>query len=551
MFDRFTIRARLLFLLALMSALIISIGVTGSRGIAEQFEQSEMLMTEHVEPAVLLSKIRLLQADNRSMVMLSLQHDPSNPFSTMHDHPLTLHTDQMKKNAEEVTALFAEYEKRTIEDEGEKRLLPKFKESRDAYVRDGLIPAREALLAGEFLKANEILLKKINPLFKATSEDGGELQSNIISAANVERRENVVHFKKSLWMSGILIFLSVLLAFFAGLALLRSILNPLEKMRVHFELMANGNLRQAVTVSGNNEITRVQAALSLTQAQLVDLVGEIHRASTLLSQRSADLTRELKSVTENSNSQYDDVMQVSAAMEEVSVSIGEVASSTNDAAAAADRSAEQVRRSSAEVDRSVAETTNVVSAMQTATATMSVLKDSVIRISAVTQVIREVADQTNLLALNAAIEAARAGEQGRGFAVVADEVRKLAERTTRSTADIAAIVAEVQRGAGEASDSMTKALDRVDSARGAAVTSGELLADVLDSATTVTRLTRSIADASADQSTATNSVAQNMERMSALIGDTHDRISKVDRVSTDLADAASRLESVVQRFQVG
>jgi methyl-accepting chemotaxis protein len=548
--DRLSIRTRLLLILALMASLVVVTGVIGTKGILDGFEKSEQLMDDHVKPAALLGRIRLLQGENRAQIMLGLQHDPASPFAGMHDHELTFHTDQIKKNAEEITALFAEYEKRTINDAEEAKLLPKFKQTRDAYVKDGLLPAREALLAGRFLAANDILLKKVNPLFKETSEVGKALEQQLLINAEADRQKSVVLLRSNLQLAGVVVAIGGLAALFFGWALLRAIVRPLERLKVHFAAMSQGDLRSRVEISGNNEITGVQQALAKTQENLIELINEIRHASGLIDGNATALTQELQSVTENSSAQQDGLKRVAMAMEEVSASISGVADNTDNAAAEADRSADQVRQGNAEVEKTTLATAQVGTAMQAATDTMHALQDSVRKINDVTGVIRDVADQTNLLALNAAIEAARAGEQGRGFAVVADEVRKLAERTTRSTADIATIVSEVQRVAEDAASSMSQARDQVATVREAAQASGEALAGMLNSANTVSSLTRNIAEASAEQSSATAGVAEDLERMSLLVADTHARIGRVESASGELAGTASRLQGVVQRFRV-
>jgi aerotaxis receptor len=548
--DGLSIKQRLLAIIAVLTAATALVGGIGVKGMIDGFRQSDMLIEEHVKPAILLGEIRLLQSENRAQVMLGLQHDPASAFANAHDHGLAVHTEAVTKNAERIGELLKQYGKRPIEDDRERKFLERFRETRESYVADGLKPAREALAAGDFAKANEILLKKVNPLFRATAEAGKELEDYILKAAEEEQRAHTASFNRTLAVAGAVVAVALLLAFVSGALLIRAIVRPLDEIVGHFEAIAQGDLRREIVARGNNEISRVQRALAAMQAQLVDMIGQIRGSATAISERSTVLKSDVRRVADNSLAQQDGVKRVSAAMQQVSVSVGEVARNTDDAASAANRSADEVRSGNAEVARAMKATGEVAAVMRVSGETMGRLRDSVAKINAVTLVIREVAEQTNLLALNAAIEAARAGEQGRGFAVVADEVRKLAERTASSTADITRIVAEVQAVANAAADSMSGAEAQVVVAQESARASGAALARVLESAAVVTDLTRSIAEASGEQSAATSGVAQSLEQMTELISSTHSRVGNVEQASAELAETASRLQGMVQRFQV-
>ena len=550
MLKRFSIRSRLIVIIVIMIGLVVTVGGVGLHGMVTSTENSRMLMDEHVRPAILLGQIRFLQAENRSQALLALQHDPTSPFVTMHDHPATMHTDTMRKNAEKLTELMDAYGKRKMDDPREVELFKKFKETLDRYAQEGLRPVSDLLLKGEFLPANEVILKKLNPLFRETNEAGSALETHILKAAEEERREHEADFKQLLTLSGVLVFVGLVIVGVMGVLLMRSIVGPLNGIVAQFATMAGGDLSRQVDVHGHNEITHVQEGLARLQKDLVAMIGEIRHSAGVMTESSENLRREMAAVAENSSSQQDGASTVAAAMEEMTASVAEVASSTQSAAEAARTSSELAQEGNRQAAQTMEVTQAVATVMNTSSATMKTLRESVAKIGAVTQVIREVADQTNLLALNAAIEAARAGEQGRGFAVVADEVRKLAERTTSSTADIARIVTEIHSSAEHAVTSMQEAQDKIGQVRHSAQESSATLGRTLDAAESVSSLAAQIAAASDEQASTANSVAQSMEHITRLISDTHERINGIRQQSESLSGSAGHMQLVVARFRV-
>jgi aerotaxis receptor len=200
-----------------------------------------------------------------------------------------------------------------------------------------------------------------------------------------------------------------------------------------------------------------------------------------------------------------------------------------------------VEHNNSRMESSVIATSKVAETVQTSSRTITDLGDSIQKIGAIANVIKDIAEQTNLLALNAAIEAARAGEQGRGFAVVADEVRKLAERTSSSTKDIAKTIKEITAISNAAVTSMQEAVTEVDASIGLIRENGEGLKRIVGATENMAQRVEHIADAAKEQSAAGENVAASLERIMTLV-DNNTRSAKDAKEATDnMTKAAEEL----------
>lgn len=255
-------------------------------------------------------------------------------------------------------------------------------------------------------------------------------------------------------------------------------------------------------------------------------------------------------MNEQSSLQYDSAKSVAAATEELSVSVREVASSASDTTGAAFRAQQLIATGNERIRETVQMTTRVVDAVQRSSTTINELSAAIQKIGNITQVITGIAGQTNLLALNAAIEAARAGEAGRGFAVVADEVRTLAERTSSSTRDIAATIAEIQSVTAEAVEAMASACKEVEATTMSLQSSAESLDGVTLAANEVAGMAQSISAATIEQTQASEEVAQNMERITQLIERNLLAAQQAKQATNELLDTSGNLKTLIGGFQI-
>ncbi|SHN31050.1 methyl-accepting chemotaxis protein [Pseudomonas asturiensis] len=345
------------------------------------------------------------------------------------------------------------------------------------------------------------------------------------------------------------VIIASILTVFLAIALTRSIVDPMTSSLKLAEDIAAGDLTGQLDVTGKDEASRLMSALNLMSKNLRDTVQQISGASTQLSTAAVEMTSITESADRTLQQQNSEIEQAATAVNEMSAAVEEVARNATSTSEAAKHS-----RTAADLgNKRVAETLTAMQGLTTlvegSSAQVMALANQAQDISKVLSVIRAIAEQTNLLALNAAIEAARAGEQGRGFAVVADEVRALAHRTQTSTQEIEQMISAIQAGSSATVESMQKSTQEVHSTRKIAEDAGQSLRQITDSVLEINDRNLQIATASEQQA----HVARDVDRSLVSIRDLATQSSEGTRqtliASNELSRLAVNMNDLVLRFK--
>jgi methyl-accepting chemotaxis protein len=419
---------------------------------------------------------------------------------------------------------------------------------------DNYLTAKDAMLNLSQQNKVDEMRELINTRIKDGTDQMGDQIRQLISINQREAKENgqVAAEQYRFANTGVIVFaiLACLLTVLLAWLLTRSIVQPLNQALEAARTIAKGNLTVAISAQGDDEPARLLAALDEMQGNLRRTVSQIAGSATQL----ASAAEELSAVTEESArgvaQQNDEIEQAATAVNQMTAAVEEVARnavSTSQASADSTRFAGQGR------ERVVA----TVSAIQTMT--QDVLHTSQLieglaaqgrDIGKVLDVIRAIAEQTNLLALNAAIEAARAGEAGRGFAVVADEVRALAHRTQQSTREIEQMVAGIQSGTGDAVQSMEQSTARSQSTLTLARDADGALVQIAESVALINERNLVIASASEEQAQVAREVDRNLVNIRDLANQTATGAQQTSAASHELSRLAVHLNALVARFTV-
>jgi aerotaxis receptor len=331
---------------------------------------------------------------------------------------------------------------------------------------------------------------------------------------------------------------------------LQRLTTGLKRTSRYLEHMAEGIMTDAIPLDGRDEIGGMLARLAVTQTRIKEMMDRINAAAHQIERNTGALRKDVRDVAEQSSSQLENLQAIAATTEQFSQSVREVADHAVDTARSAASARERVAASNHAIERSIQATAGVTDTVQRSSTTINELDAAIGRIGEITRSIREIADQTNLLALNAAIEAARAGEQGRGFAVVADEVRKLAERTSNSTGDITTMVEEIQAITQRAVSVMGNAVGEVDSGVAMMRESVGGLDGITTASEEVAERAEQIAAAASQQALASDEVAGKVERIAAL-SEQNSRTALDASAQTEALQAmVTRLKALVAEFQL-
>ncbi len=335
-----------------------------------------------------------------------------------------------------------------------------------------------------------------------------------------------------------------------ALVITRSLTTPLAHAVDLAQRIANGDLSGHARVGGNDELAQLGAALERMTQSLSGLIGQVANTSREVAHSADQLTVNVRDASGLAYSQTEQIGQVNAVMSEMGVSSAEVARNADAVSVAANQTRDVAQEGNRQMRESAAATERIVQSVANSSDAISDLSQHIEQISQVTQVIRDIAEQTNLLALNAAIEAARAGEQGRGFAVVADEVRKLAERTAASTLSIRETVETVGGKTAQVVSAMAKVSTDVNDNAQVTRTTRDLLEKIVDAASQVDRLVAGIAEAAHKQTEASRAATGSIERIGQICERTSSSMHAMDSSAQALDQSANGLNGLVGRFKL-
>lgn len=404
---------------------------------------------------------------------------------------------------------------------------------------DNLVNAKQK--AG--LDENQGLLAEMRGEIRATETVIAELSKNLATAIEAEVSKSK--------LQGFTIFSLTLLVLGSFVYLIsRSIILPVTQVQQTLNAVTQQrDFRYRLDVSGNDEISALGHDVNTLLSEVQHLIKTVNTALVMLDSATAELSEATNTTSRDMQQQQLETDMVATAVTEMGSTIHEIASNTETAAARAESTNEHANRGQQQVSLAVQQIRQLSERLEQAALTVNELAKDSQTIGQVLEVIRNIADQTNLLALNAAIEAARAGEQGRGFAVVADEVRMLAMKTQESTKQIEGIIRGLQNRTQEIVQVMARCRDDGVQSANDASSAVQVLAEITSNVTQIKDMTITIAAAIEEQSLVAQEVNQNVVRIRDLSVDTAEMSRKNADISEEVSSQASELQRSVDAFK--
>lgn len=546
-----SIKSKILIILLVGCISVVIAGVLGLSGMHESDNKIESLYKENLTNVARFSQIMGLMRDSRIQLLLALQHNPDAPeIVKLHDHVTELHLSAVKKNIEEITAVWNEYTSDVALSAEEKRMAEDFAEKRGKFVKEGLLPAHDLILAGNYQGATELTITKINPLFIVANESVQKLYDKEKAQGRKAYEAAVKQYRTTLALVIGAIIVSILVSAILGFLINRSISSAAASLVHASDAMANGDLSQRVRLTSKDELGAIGDSFDTMADSFALAIRKVAESSAQVAVAASQVNSTAERIATGAEEVASQAATVATSGEEMSATSGDIAQNCQMAAAGAQQASQSAHAGAEVVEKTVMVMGQIAEKVKESARTVESLGARSDQIGAIIGTIEDIADQTNLLALNAAIEAARAGEQGRGFAVVADEVRALAERTTRATREIGEMIKAIQGETKGAVAAMEQGVRQVETGTLEAAKSGAALGDILEQINAVVMQVNQIATAAEEQTATTGEISNNMMQITQVVQDTASGAHQSATAAAQLSANAEDLQRLVQQFKL-
>ena len=540
MFNRLTIKLRLILAFSALVILLLVTNMLALQRMSDTMQDMDVLVNDRVFKIKLSNKFVESALNNGRLLRGILLVDTSEERAALKT--------QIEANRKQNSELLEKLEPLVRTERG-KKILANIKEARSAQsavygkyydaLERSTADAKQLLLK-EFAPKNEALITAVREMANLQDENMDK---------DVKRNREEYESARNRAIGGLVV--GLLFAIGSAIWIIRSITGPLNSMRDVITLVRDQNdFTNSVRVDAEDEVGQTAkafndllATLRKTLDELKHSIGEVDVSAHSLSSAASQSAQASAMSSESASA-------MAASVEQVSVSINQVSDNAHAASELAQKAGSMSDEGGKVIGDAVVKIRHIADAIDRVAQMIGALGEQSKEISSIVQVIKDVADQTNLLALNAAIEAARAGEAGRGFAVVADEVRKLAERTTKATGEISTMIETIQSSSLSAVDAMHETVVEVRAGTELAEQAGQSIVDIRQAAGEVVSVVADIAGSIAEQSSATQSLAQQLETVAQSAEENNAAAGETASSAHRLGELAHTMRVNTDRFKI-